>query len=205
MTERTELRAGGGQGTATVMERYGVGVDVHSRFIAVCVLLRGGADGLATVHEKQFCVSWPEPKEACAWAADVAGVPESEKLRYCIESTGCYHMPVLLCWRCEPSVVTPLLAGPTRRKTDVLDAKLFAHHSITRMWRASFIPSEAGQVLRLLWAERNEHTRMRTRCLNRANNLLLRFGHTIGASCGLRVLAGRVLADALAAGDCPKC
>jgi hypothetical protein len=102
-----------------ILRAYGLGIDCHSRFIAVCVLKREGESVIR--FEKEFGVSWRELLDACSWACAKAGcAPRS--VRYCIESTGTYHMPALRARKGEPSVVNPLLAGPTRRKTDVLDA-----------------------------------------------------------------------------------
>jgi transposase len=96
-----------------------------------------------------------------------------------------------------------MLAGPTRRKTDVLDARLLAHHSITGLWKPSFIPSEDGQILRVLWAKRRESQRLATRCSNRINNILLRFGHTFGATNPMRSDIGAALIEGLVEGGVP--
>jgi transposase len=101
-------------------------------------------------------------------------------------------------------VVNPLLAGPTRRKTDVLDARLLAHHSITGLWPASFIPSPQAQVLRVLWADRGEAQRNATRTTNRINNIILRWGHTFGASVPVRSRQGLSMLEDLLAGKLPE-
>jgi transposase len=187
-----------------VLEPYGVGIDCHSKFVAVCVLVQ--RKGRVERLEKSFPVDWPSLTAARSWAvAAIGGSRAAEPLRYCIESTGCYHMPVLRSWGGKPSVVNPLLAGPTRRKTDVLDARLLAHHSITGMWPESFLASEAGLQLRVLWACRAEAMRAATRASNRINNIILRFGHVIAAKNAIRSSVGRALVDSLVAGDVPPC
>ncbi len=113
-------------------------------------------------------------------------------------------MPVLKAFGGEPSVVNPLLAGPTRRKTDVLDARLLAHHSITGMWPKSFIADAQGLELRVLWAARNEAMVMATRASNRVNNLVLRFGHTIASEMAIRSPEGRAIIGGLVDGDVPN-
>jgi transposase len=183
-----------------ILRAYGVGIDCHSRFIAVCVLKREGES--VRRLEKEFGVSWRELLDACSWASGKAGCTPGS-LRYCIESTGTYHMPVLRAWKGEPSVVNPLLAGPTRRKTDVLDARLLAHHSITGMWPASYVPDDGVAQLRVLWAARGEAARMVTRCNNRINNIILRWGHTVAADTPLRTGAGMAIVEGLVAGEPP--
>ena len=101
-------------------------------------------------------------------------------------------------------MVNPLLAGPTRRKTDRLDARLLAHHSITGLWPHSFIPNDAGIQLRVLWAARWEAVRAATRCSNRVNNIILRFGHTIAAKDPIRGAMGRALVGELVLGEVPN-
>ena len=142
--------------------------------------------------------------EAKEWITNKLGSLLQGPLRYCIESTGTYHMPVLRAFGGEPSVVNPLLAGPTRRKTDTLDARLLAHHSITGLWPKSFVPSEDGLELRVLWAARGECLRAATRASNRANNIILRFGHTIAAEQPIRSEIGRALVNALVEGHVPQ-
>jgi len=98
----------------------------------------------------------------------LGSLAQADVLRCCIESTGAYHIPVLRAWKAIPCVVNPLLA-PDRRKTDVLDARILAHHSITGIWKPSLIPTESAQVLRVLWAARGEAVHAATRASNRLN------------------------------------
>jgi len=46
---------------------------------------------------------------------------------------------------------------------------MLAHHSITGIWKPSFIPTESAQVLRVLWAARGEAVCAATRASNRLN------------------------------------
>ena len=84
-----------------------------------------------TQREAEFTTDWRSWSKPATGPATACPNLRPTKLRYCIESTGTYHLPVLQAWGGIPCVVNPLLAGPTRRKTDVLDARLLAHHSIT--------------------------------------------------------------------------
>lgn len=188
---------------AQVLQPYGVGIDTHSKFIQVCVLIRKPKK--VDRHEHEFATSYTDLCAARDWTLNVLGRRASKAdLRYCIESTGNYHTPVLLAWGAIPTVVNPTLAAPTRRKTDVLDARLLAHHSITGMWPESFVPSSEAQQLRVIWAQRREAVRLATRSANRINNILLRFGHTLGASGSVRTRRIEALVSSLLDGHVPK-
>lgn len=161
---------------------YGVGIDCHSKFIQVCCLVQQA--GKVHRYEAEFTTEWKSLQQGAAWALEQVrpadATVDARSLRYTIESTGTYHMPVLRAWSGVPSVVNPMLAGPTKRKTDVLDARMLAHHSLIGLWPSSFIPSQQAECLRVLIGARSEAGRNATRCLNRINNHLLRFGHTFG-------------------------
>ena len=201
-------------GLAQIIFPYGVGIDTHSGFIQVAVIwVDEPKKGVREVRreEREFSTEWPQLLAAKAWTLRVLTkipaadkVVDEEHLRYCIESTGTYHMPVLLAWRGCPSVVNPLLAGPTRRKTDVLDARLLAHHSITGLWKPSFIPTQQGQELRVIWATRAEALRRATRASNQINNIVLRFGHTFGRDVSMRSAEGEGIISDLLDGQVPK-
>jgi transposase len=191
-----------------------VGIDTHSAFIQVAVIwVADPKNGKCEVRraEREFSTEWADLHAAKAWTLRVLSrIPHAHKvvspdtLRYCIESTGTYHMPILLAWRGCPAVVNPLLAGPTRRKTDVLDARLLAHHSITGLWKPSFIPTQAGQELRVIWATRGEAQRRATRAANQINNIVLRFGHTFGRDCSMRSAMGEGIISDLLDGRIPS-
>jgi transposase len=183
-----------------VLRPYGVGIDTHSKFIQVCLMYQFKApNGTVTVRqrEKEFPTHWNSLVAARRWVLAILGpLAQADTLRYCIESTGTYHLPVLKAWGGIPSVVNPLLAGASHRKTDVLDARTLAHHSITGLWKASFIPAEQAQVLRVLWARRREMARRATRAANQLNNIVLRFGFTFGADVSMRSIQGEsILSD----------
>jgi transposase len=185
-----------------ILHPYGVGIDTHSRFIQVCVLYRDAA--VIRRAEKSFPTDWPSLAAAREWTLKIlVGLAEPDTLRYCIESTATYHLPVIRAFAGIPTVVNPLLAGATKRKTDVLDAQLLAHHSITGLWKSSFIPSQQSQELRVLWAQRHEHTRAAVRASNRINNIILRFGHTFASKYRIRSAEGEGLLSELIEGHIP--
>jgi len=61
--------------------------------------------------EKEFTTAWEDILRAKSWAMQVLGpLAQADVLRYCIESTGTYHMPVLRAWEGIPRVVNPQVA-----------------------------------------------------------------------------------------------
>jgi transposase len=199
--DAVEKSPAGGEEPVQILREFGVGIDTHSKFIAVCVIRKRGS--ALVKSEAQFSTDWPSLLAARQWITQALELPEGAPFWYCIESTGTYHFPVLLAFGGEPSVVNPLLAGPTRRKTDVLDARLLAHHSITGLWPASFIPRPEAQVLRVIWAERGEAQRAATRATNRINNTILRWGHTFAARVPVRSAQGLSMLEDLLEGRLP--
>ena len=83
------------------LHRYGVGVDCHSRFFQVCVLIPNGTEILKI--ERKVPALWPELRAAKAWllrTLSEQGIAVSASdLRYTCESTGQYHMPLCLAWK----------------------------------------------------------------------------------------------------------
>jgi hypothetical protein len=161
---------------------YGIGIDTHKEFIQVCVLVM--EKGEVKRYEREFSTLWKELQSAREWARgklELGGLRvDVSALAYTIESTGTYHFPVLLAWGGVPSVVNPVLAGPTKRKTDVLDARMLAYQAMSGTWPESFLPTREAEALRVVINMRNECGRNATRTLNRINNMILRFGHTLG-------------------------
>jgi len=134
------------------------------------------------------------------WARNVIkekSIPtiEPEPLRYSIESTSTYHLPVLRAFQGKPSVVNPVLAGSTKRKTDVLDARLLSYQNLTGLWPESFIVSSEIQEFRLLVKQRDYHLRQSIAITNRINNYILRFGHTLGSYQSVRSMENRALLE----------
>jgi hypothetical protein len=180
------------------LKPYGVGVDTHSKFIQVCVLVKEG--NLIRQYENEFSTSWETLKNAGDWAREIIrqkSVPTvyPEILSYTIESTSTYHLPVLKAFGGRPSVVNPVLAGHTRRKTDVLDARLLAYQNMTGLWPESFVVSEEIQEFRLLMKQGQYHQRQCTGISNRINNYILRFGHTVGSLRSVVDIRNRALIE----------
>jgi transposase len=172
---------GKGQPSLT-LHRYGVGVDCHSRFFQVCILIPEGTEILKI--ERKVPATWPELHAAKAWALETLRAHGLEvspaDLRYTCESTGQYHMPLCLAWRGHPAIINPSDTSHVRRKTDRLDAEKLAQHSLHGLWRESWMAPDEIQELRVLANQRSKLAAERSRLTNRINSDMLRFGHTVG-------------------------
>jgi len=164
---------------------YGLGIDCHSKFIQVSVFVKKSLKFYE--YRREFGTDWDSLVFAKKWVLAVISscsdpVPDmsSSPLHYCIESTSTYHMPILLAWEGAPSVVNPTIAGASKRKTDVLDARLLALHDLTGVWPQSYVPSSDVKALRVMISERSRYVRESTAAGNRINNIIIRFGLTIG-------------------------
>jgi len=183
---------------------YGVGVDCHSQFIEVCVFVRTGE--AIRKFEGTYPTSWGTLHTAHDWTRQIICAKSCptinpDRLRYTIESTSTYHMPIIKAWGGNPCVINPLLASSTRRKTDKLDARLMAYHSMTGLWPASFIADPQVQAFRLLMKQRQDAQRLAVTITNRINNYLLRFGHTIGATGSVRGTTARGIIEDMCRDD----
>ncbi len=105
-----------------VQNQYGIGIDVHSKFLVASVLVR--RDEKIVLFTRQFDTSHAEIKKAKEWATSIVERHSSPKvtvgngINYCIESTSTFHMPVIHIWEGMPAVVNPMLAKAGRRKSD---------------------------------------------------------------------------------------
>lgn len=176
------------------LRTYGIGIDTHSKFIHVCVMVHDGAS--VKKYEHPFNTTWNQLVMARNWAEDILRTKSNpplteadiQEFRYTIESTGCYHFPVLKALQGTPAIINPLLASPSRRKTDALDARLLCYQNMTGLWPESFQYSDEVCELRVMVNERIKKQALRTNTGNRANNYILRFGYTYGQ-------VGNVLGD----------
>ena len=164
---------------------YGVGIDCHRDFIQVSVIVKGD-ENKTIEYRHEFNTTLPVLENARDWAISIIRLKSSvsvdvstDTLHYVIESTSCYHLPVIMVWKGIPSIINPSIAGATKRKTDVLDARMLAIHDLNGIWRESYIPSSDVQQLRLLLAQKQQYSKMATRINNRITNSLLKFGYTI--------------------------
>jgi transposase len=177
---------------------YGVGIDTHRDFIQVCVLVKAG--NAIMMYESEHLTTWKGLVGAGKWIIDTIGeesIPtiKPEPLRYTIESTSTYHLPVIKAIKGKPCVVNPVLAGSTKKKTDVLDARLLSYQSLTGLWPESFVIPPEIEEFRLLMRQRHYHCRECTAISNRINNYILRFGHTLGSYKSVRSIENRAVIE----------
>jgi hypothetical protein len=153
--------------------------------IQVCVLVEDSHN--IKRCEREFKTRRNDLKTAKKWATDTAGrnscpLIEPEPLRYTIESTSTYHIPVLKAFGGRPSAADPQIAGQSMRKTDVPDARALARHSLVDLWKATYVASNEMSAFRLVIRQIEHHTRSAGSLSSQINNCLLRFGHTIGSA-----------------------
>lgn len=170
---------------AEYVKEYGIGIDCHSRFIEVCVRYRNGKH--IQKAQSSFSTEWNGLVAARDWClailrskADPTPDLSEQPIHYLVESTASYHMPVCMAFGGDPTIINPTIAGATKRKTDVLDSRLLALHDQLNIWRESYIPSEDVKALRVMIAQRDRYLRDATASGNRINNILVRFGFTVG-------------------------
>lgn len=162
-----------------ILRPYGIGVDCHSRFHAICVLVRNGERVVR--HQREAGASYCELLEAKEWVELLLKKEgmACEPLLYTCESTGPYHQPLIKAWGGAPSIVNPLLANPSRRKTDKLDAKLLARHAITGLWPLSYLATQELMVLRMLMRARNNAGKQALRLSNQILNIMTTAGYPV--------------------------
>jgi len=191
-------------GSVSPLYDYGVGIDTHRDFIQVCVLVREGS--AIKMYESEHRTTWEGLVNSGKWIRNTIvekSLPtiDPEPLRYAIESTSTYHLPVIKAIQGKPSVVNPMLAGSTKRKTDVLDARLLSYQSMTGLWPESFVIMPEIEELRLLMGQRNYHVRACTALTNRINNYIMRFGHTLGSYKSIRSIENRAVIEDMCEDD----
>ena len=189
------IRSEGSAGVEVqTLRSYGVGIDCHSTFCAVNVHVRRGHK--VFTYSRDFDTDWDSLLRGKEWVLQILRdhsdpVPDlTLPLHYVIEATSTYHMPVLMAWGGEPSVINPMLAGATKRKTDDLDAERLSFHDLVGVWNKSYVPTTEIQELRVLIAERDHFKKLATQCSNRINNIIVRFGITIGRGTSVTKDAG---------------
>ena len=166
------------------VKEYGIGIDCHSKFIEICIRYRNGQ--VIQKAQAHFSTNWDDLVAARDWCINVLKtkanpVPDlSEPLHYLVESTANYHMPICMAWKGTPTIINPTIAGATKRKTDVLDSRLLALHDQINIWRECYIPSEDVKALRVMIGQRDRCIHDATVAGNRINNIITRFGLTVG-------------------------
>jgi transposase len=173
----------GGQTTerAGHWRSYGVGVDCHSRFITVTVIIPNYVTGRETHHQKNFDATFVGLKRALKWIqASLPVRPEGTEgdLHYTLESSATYHLPVVYAFGGTPSVINPNLAKLGSRKTDRIDSRTLAEHDLQGKWAASYKHTPEQMALRVLIKERRRWANFASVLSKSISSGLNKFGYT---------------------------
>ena len=176
----------------------GAGLDVHKKWIVVCVLIRL-ADGRLQRETRTFGTSTRQILELADWLAQV-GVTE-----VAMESTGVLWKPVynLLDGRFKLLVCNAAhIRNVPGRKTDVKDAEWIAELLLYGLLRASFVPPRPIRELRDLTRERSALVADRVRVANRIEKVLEDANLKLQAvASNVLGVSGRLILNALLAGE----
>lgn len=179
------------------------GVDVHKQILAITVMV-GGADQEPKVEQFE-CNTFTEDLMAMATILKERGVTD-----IAMESTGVYWKPVYNVWskmgiKCTVGNARTMRNVPGR-KTDMNDSHWIAQLHRFGLIRASFIPEDKFQNLRLLSRHRTNLTDDIARVKNRVQRILedgnIKIGSVVSdvfGVAGLNVL--RLLADGTTRAD----
>jgi transposase len=186
---------------------YGVGIDCHSQFIQVCVLIPDTKTRDLLRYEQSFPVFAENIRRAKAWvlAALARHHQHPKPLVYALESTATYHYPVLRGFGETPIVINPGLAAQFKaRKTDRWDAYVLAYQALTGLFVPSHVPDEETEVLRCLLRTRRKAKAEVTR---QHNQIGIRLSQWYCPLSGDRPRSARIRAavEDFAAGHKPDC
>lgn len=162
---------------------WAIGVDCHSKFLAICIIIPDFQAKTVRRIQKRVEANFASIRAAKTWIVEIlhkAG-HKSSPFSYCLESTGCYHIPVIHAWREEPCVINPCLAGSSKRKTDKLDAQTLARNHLSGLWGKTWFPSDDLLELRCLDRARRNARRTAHRYLLSISAHLLTYGYTFTA------------------------
>jgi len=180
--------AGGGSGSSTEprvkpgsWRTYGVGIDTHSKFVSVTVLIPVYAEQIEKRFNCHFSTAFSDLRKGGEWVRCLLRshgivVDDANPLHYTIESTAVYHYPICRLWGGRFSVVNPNLIRAGSRKTDDIDSLSLAEMDLARRWPISYwFPDDqmAVRVLLRLW---HRHARLSKLWTNSLNSQLLKFG-----------------------------
>jgi transposase len=131
---------------------YGIGIDVHSRFAYVVVLVPEYREGNVARAEDKFPITVQGIADMRAWIQQVLkqhGIEERSPI-YAIESTATYHCPVVANLGGRAIVLNPVLARAALKKTDRFDAGTLAYHSLTGLYQPTWVADGVWRELRVL-------------------------------------------------------
>ncbi|MCF8305488.1 MAG: transposase [Ignavibacteriales bacterium] len=164
------------------LKSYGVGVDCHSKFYQVNLRIKGEDEAFYT-YDYRVNANIPEmlgiKQELLGLIERYDETVNENNFHYTCESSGPYHKPLINAWKGIPSVVNPLLAGHTRRKTDVLDSKLLSFHDITGIWESTYVMPGEYEVLRQLIRISRNYQSLALKAKQKIVTVTTMFGNTI--------------------------
>lgn len=175
------------------------GLDVHKKFVMVCVRITEPASGAIQEEVRRFDTMTADLEDLAAWLS-AAGVTD-----VAMESTGVYWKPL---WNILEGRFRMVLANPHElkqvpgRKSDVKDAQWIAHLLACGLLTPSFVPDRAQRDVRDLTRYRATLLDERTRVINRIQKVLEDANVKL-ASVASNVLgvSGREMLAALVAGE----
>jgi transposase len=158
-----------------------IGCDVHELFIEISVMVRQGTsvkeyhfqcetDRNSLLNAKKFAIRIIE------LFSDPHIDVDSDRLRYCCESTGNWHIPLLKNWGGCPIVINPSLAKVGNRKSDRIDAMGLSRICLLGLWKESYVVPDGINTLRTFFQQRKHYERWATQTSNSINSELLRYG-----------------------------
>ncbi len=151
------------------MRTHVAGVDVHKEVLAITVLI-GDRDSEPQVEQFE-CLTFTEELMKCGIKLKEMGVKD-----VVMESTGIYWKPIYNVWGPLGLNITVAQAAHVKnvpgRKTDMNDSHWLAQLHRFGLVRASFIPDEIFQRMRLLSRHRTNLTHDLSRVKNRVQKVL---------------------------------
>jgi len=151
------------------MRTHVAGVDVHKEMLAITVLI-GDADSEPKVYQFE-CQTFTEDLMKAGLKLQELGVKE-----VALESTGVYWKPIYNVWAPMGINITVAQAAHVKnvpgRKTDMNDSHWLAQLHRFGLIRASFIPNNVFQHMRLLSRHRTNLTEDLARVKNRVQKVL---------------------------------
>jgi transposase len=184
-----EINGGNRPGT---WRTYGIGVDTHSEFIVVTVLVPVYTQQVEKRYQRHFSTATPDLIRAREWAVEVMKphlgtcIPTRTDMHYTIESTACYHFPVVRAWGGQPAIVNPNLIKAGQRKTDDIDSLQLAEMDLNKKWPLSYVFPDDQQAIRVLLRLHHRHSRQETMWGKTLSSQLLKFGVSLARLGSLR-------------------
>ena len=180
-----------------VMYQRCAGIDVHLRFLVVCLTIIEA--GQRRKEIRTFA------NETAGWLALRAWLLQEECSHVGMESTGVYWLAV---YRRLEGFFELVVANAQHikavpgRKTDVQDAEWIADLLQHGLLTASFVPSQEQQDVRDLTRMRVSLVQERARLVNRVHKVLEEAGITLSTVLSAVLgMSGRAILDAMCAGE----